>query len=189
VTMGFRLASAKTGWNVYQSLVYPKGAYILHMIRMMMWSPKDGDARFIETMHDFVKTYWLKAATTEDFKAIVEKHMSPQMDLDGNHKMDWYFNEYVYGTQLPVYHFEAQATDSGNNASLHFKLTQSGVPEGFKMRVPIYMELTNGTITRLGSANIIGATAIDQTFQIPKPPASIKRILINYNYDVLSTEN
>ena len=57
------------------------------------------------------------------------------------------------------------------------------------MRVPIYMELTNGTITRLGSANIIGATAIDQTFQIPKPPASIKRILINYNYDVLSTEN
>ena len=44
VTMGFRLSTEKTGWDIYQNLVYPKGAYILHMIRMMMWSPKDGDA-------------------------------------------------------------------------------------------------------------------------------------------------
>ncbi len=34
------------------------------MVRMMMWSPKEGDKRFIETMHDFVKTNWLKPATT-----------------------------------------------------------------------------------------------------------------------------
>ena len=28
------------------------------------------------------------------------------MDFDGNHKMDWFFNEYVYGTQLPSYTHE-----------------------------------------------------------------------------------
>jgi hypothetical protein len=28
------------------------------------------------------------------------------MDLDGNQKMDWFFNQYVYGTDLPTYHFE-----------------------------------------------------------------------------------
>ena len=43
VTMGFRLSTQKTGWDIYQNLVYPKGAYILHMIRMMMWTPKEGD--------------------------------------------------------------------------------------------------------------------------------------------------
>jgi hypothetical protein len=150
VTMGFRLASTKTGWDVYQSLVYPKGAFILHMIREMMWSGRDGDAKFIEMMHDFVKTYWLKPATTEDFKAIIEKHMTPEMDLEGNHKMDWFFNEYVYGTELPVYHFEGQATDGADNTSLHLKLTQSGVSANFKMPVPIYLELTNGRIIRLG---------------------------------------
>jgi hypothetical protein len=107
VTMGIRLSSPKAGWNIYQDLVYPKGAYILHMIRMMMWSPQDGDSRFKATMHDFVDTYRMKAATTEDFKAIVEKHMSPGMDLDKNHRMDWFFNQYVYGTDLPVYHFES----------------------------------------------------------------------------------
>jgi aminopeptidase N len=83
VTMGFRLSTAKTGWSVYQNLVYPKGAYILHMIRLMMWSPQQGDQPYIEMMHDFVNTYRLKVATTEDFKAIVEKHMTRQMDLEG----------------------------------------------------------------------------------------------------------
>jgi hypothetical protein len=39
---------------------------------------------------------------------MVEKHMTPGMDLDHNHKMDWFFNEYVYGTDLPQYHFESQ---------------------------------------------------------------------------------
>ena len=122
----------KTGWNVYEDLVYPKGAFILHMIRMMMWTPKEGDARFKETMHDFVNTYRLQAATTEDFKAIVEKHMSPGMDLEGNHRMDWFFREYVYGTDLPAYHFRGEATPNDAGASLHVMLTQSGVPAEFQ---------------------------------------------------------
>ena len=73
VTMGFRLSSPKTGWDIYGNLVYPKGAYIVHMIRMMMWTQKEGDERFKATMHDLVNTYRLQAVTTEDFKAIVEK--------------------------------------------------------------------------------------------------------------------
>jgi aminopeptidase N len=58
------------------------------MIRMMMRDRQTGDQRFKETMQDFVKTYGGKAATTEDFKAIVEKHMAPEMDLEGNHRLD-----------------------------------------------------------------------------------------------------
>jgi Peptidase family M1 domain len=129
VTMGFRLSTPRTGWSIYQNLVYPKGAYILHMVRMMMWSPKTGDDAFRAMMHDFVDTYRLKVATTEDFKAMVEKHMTTGMDLDGNHKMNWFFNEYVYGTDLPQLHFESQLKSNSDTDSLHFKLTQSGVPD------------------------------------------------------------
>ena len=187
--MGFRLSSEKTGFSVYQDLVYPKGAYILHMIQMMMWTPKEGDARFIVMMHDFVNTYRLKAATTEDFKAIVEKHMSPGMDMDGNGRMDWFFNEYVYGTDLPAYHFEGQVTPNDAGSSLHFKLTQSGVPPTFKMLVPIYMELADGKIIRLGVINIPGDKTIDQTVNLGKLTTPVKRVLINYYYDVLSVDN
>jgi hypothetical protein len=187
VTMGFRLATEKTGWNIYQNLVYPKGAYILHMIRMMMWSTKEGDAAFIAMMHDFVSTYQLKAATTEDFKAMVEKHMTPAMDLDRNHKIDWFFNEYVYGTDLPAYHFESQPTPDANGTSLHFKLTQSKVIANFKNLVPIYIELDNGKILRLGMVTITGPKTVDQTVQLPRFPAAVKQAMINHNYDVLCT--
>jgi hypothetical protein len=57
------------------------------MIRMMMWDSRTGDQHFKETMQDFVKTYAGRAATTEDFKAMVEKHMTPEMDLAGCGKM------------------------------------------------------------------------------------------------------
>jgi aminopeptidase N len=189
VTMGYRLSSPKAGWDIYQNLVYPKGAYILHMIRMMMWTPKEGDSRFKATMQDFVQSHHLQAATTEDFKAMVEKHMSPQMDLDGNRRMDWFFNQYVYGTDLPAYHFEGQAIQNGDATSLHFKLTQSGVSDKFRMPVPIYLELEGGKIMRLGSINITGDKTVDQTVQLPKLPARVKRVSVNNYYDVLSTEN
>lgn len=189
LTMGIRLSSPKAGWNIYQDLVYTKGAYVLHMIRMMMWSQKDGDARFKTMMHDFVASHRLQAATTEDFKAIVEKHMTPQMDLEGNHRMDWFFNQYVYGTDLPAYHFQSQATQNGDATSLHFTLTQSGVPDKFRMPVPVYLELADGKVLRLGMVNITGNKTIDQTVQLPKLPSPVKRAVINYYYDVLSTEN
>jgi hypothetical protein len=103
--------------------------------------------------------------------------------------MDWFFNEYVYGTELPNYRFESQVTPNGDGFSLHFKLTQSAVPATFKMKVPIYLELTNGTVMQLGSQSMTGSTTAEQTVQLPKPPAPIKRAMINYFYDVLSTEN
>lgn len=189
VTMGIRLSSPKTGWGVYQNLVYPKGAYILHMIRMMMWSPKTGDDDFRVMMHDFVDTYRLKVATTEDFKAIVEKHMTPAMDLDRNHRMDWFFNEYVYGTELPHYHFEGQATPQGDGVSLHLKLTQSGVSDTFKMIVPVVFEFNDGRIMRVGTINIQGNSTVEKNAQLPKLPGQIKHIVINYLHDVLAIEN
>ena len=189
VTMGIRLSSPKAGWNIYGDLVYPKGAYILHMIRMMMWNSNDGDERFKATMHDLVNTYRLQAVTTEDFKAIVEKHMSPQMDLDGNGKMDWFFNQYVYGMDLPVYHFEGDVTENAGVDILHFKLTQSGVSPSFKMLVPIYLEFANGRVLRIGVVHVTGSKTLEQTARIPNIPGNITRVSINYYYDVLSTEN
>jgi aminopeptidase N len=188
VTMGFRLSSPRAGWDIYQNLVYPKGAFILHMIRMMMWSTQDGDARFEATMHDLLESHRLQAATTEDFKAVVEKHMSPKMDLDSNHRMDWFFNEYVYGTDLPVYHLTSQIEQNGDATSVHFVLTQSGVPANFKMLTPLYLELANGQIVHLGVIPMVGDTTFEKTVQLPKLPSPVKRAMLNYYYDVLSIE-
>ncbi len=159
------------------------------MIHMMMWTPQDGDRTFIETMHDFVSTYRLQPATTEDFKSIVEKHMTPAMDLDNNHTMNWFFDEYVYGTDLPAYHFESDILPNGDGSKVHFKLVQSGVGNNFRNLVPIYVELADGRILRLGAVRIHGNNSIDQSVQLPKLSAPIRKVTINYNYDVLCTDN
>jgi hypothetical protein len=187
LTMGYRLANSRQGFDVPRRLIYPKGAYVLHMVRQMMWDRKNGDERFKETMRDFVTTYNGTAATTEDFQAMVEKHMSPEMDLQGNHKMDWFFKEYVYGTALPSYAFDCSFDKSpSGDVALKFKLTQSGVDKNFGMPVPIYLEMANGNILRLGSPRLVGNSDVEQTITLNGLKETPKRAMINYYDDVLA---
>jgi hypothetical protein len=187
VTMGIRLSNSRQGFSVYRNLVYPKGAYILHMIRMMMYDRKEHDQRFKETMHDFVTTYSGRAATTENFKAVVERHMSPQMDLGGNHKMDWFFNEYVYGTALPTYAFDYSfETGPSGEIVLALKLTQSGVDSNFRMLVPIYLELADGSVVLLGSVRPAGNMTVEQKVPLKGLKEKPRRAIINYYHDVLA---
>src|SRR5579883_2096108 len=98
-----------------RAMIYPKGAYILHMLRMMMHTPKEGDRPFQAMIHDFIKSHYNKDVSTEDFQRAVEKYMSKQMDIMGDHRMDWFFDEWVYGTEIPAYKFTYQI--NGNNLS------------------------------------------------------------------------
>ena len=190
LTMGYRMSNTKTGVSVTRRLIYPKGAYILHMVRMMMWDRRTGDENFKATMQDFVKTYANQAASTEDFKAMIEKHMTPEMDLDGNHHMDWFFNEYVYGTQLPTYKLDYSFdTGADGNVVFGFKVTQSNVEDHFKMLVPIYLELADGRMVNVGRARLLGNTSMEQKVPMKGLTVKPKRAVLNYNYDVLASAN
>jgi hypothetical protein len=188
LTMGYRADNSRTGFGVTRRLIYPKGAYILHMIRMMMWDQKTGDQNFKDAMQDFVKTYSGKAATTEDFKAMMEKHMTAAMDLEGNHRLDWFFNEYVYGTALPTYKIDSTfSKDANGDVVLGFKITQSGVDDKFRMLVPIYLELADGRTVNLGHARLTGNSSVDQKVPLKGLKDVPKRALVNYNDDVLAS--
>jgi len=189
LTMGYRTSNSRTGFDTTRRLIYPKGAYILHMLRMMMHDNRTGDQLFKETMHDFVNTYRGKAATTEDFKAIVEKHMTQEMDLQGNHKLDWFFNEYVYGTQLPSYQMSATFdTGADGDVVMNMKVTQSNVNDSFRMLVPIYLELPNGMFF-LGRARLMGNATFDQKIPLKGLKDKPKRAVISYYDDVLASPN
>ena len=181
MTQGYRLNSGKTG-NIARVLIYPKGAYILHMLRMMMYAQnKGGDLRFQEMMKDFVKTHFNQDVSTEDFKAIVEKHMTPEMNVTGNGKMDWFFNQWVYGTQVPAYKLEYNVSSDG---VLNAKVTQSGVSDNFVMLVPIYIDMGKGW-AKLGAARMTGNTTID--IKDIKLPVAPKRVAVCAMNDVLAT--
>ena len=188
VTLGYRLINGKSGDSVPRLLIYPKGGYILQMVRYMLRNERsnDPDVNFKQMMHEFVKTYTNKIASTEDFKAVLEKHMTPEMDLGGNHKMDWFFDEYVYGTDYPKYKFEhAFKTNSDGDTVVHFKLTQSNVSENFRMLIPLYMEMGDGRVIRLGGARLVGNRTIEQDFPLKGLKDRPKRVVAAYYDDVL----
>jgi len=190
LTMGYRSSNSRTGGGVTRRLIYPKGAYVLHMIRMMMHENSNGDQRFKETMQDFVNTYRGKSATTEDFKAVVEKHMTKVMDIEGNHKMDWFFNEYVYGTQLPSYGFKYSFdTSPEGDVILNYEVSQMNVDKAFSMLVPIYLELEEGKSMMLGRAALRGNTSDSGKVPLKGLKTKPRRALINYYDDVLASPN
>lgn len=180
VTQGYRLNNGKTG-NAARFLIYPKGAYILHMLRMMMYKQGQGDAAFQNMMKDFVQTHYNQAVSTEDFKKAVEKHMTKEMDIDKNGTMNWFFDQWVYGTEVPAYKFEYNVSKDG---MLNGKITQSGVTDNFVMLVPIYVDTGKGW-AKLGSATMVG----NRTFDIKdlKLPIVPKRMAICAMNDVLAT--
>jgi hypothetical protein len=180
--LGERLSSAKNE-DAYDAVVYGKGGYVLHMLRQLMYDPKEGDKPFIDMMHDFVSQHMNQNASTESFQRVVEKHMRPKMDLAGNGKLDWFFSEWVYGTAIPRYKFDYTVTDAeGGRFLLKASLTQSEVTPEFMMVVPVYLDV-DGQIIRLGQIAMRGnSTNSELQVLLPKKP---KRVLINYWHDVL----
>jgi aminopeptidase N len=187
VTMGYRIDNTKTGEDVYRAVIYAKGAYILQMIRMMYWTPQYGDQPFKKSMQAFVHEYAGKAASTEDFKHCIEKTMPPWVDVNHDGKLDWFFNEYVYGTELPHYDLTSDiATGPDGAATIHFKVAQSGVSNNFFMIVPLYLLMQNGQTMRLGNLQMHGDVTLEHTLKVNKLPSPAKKLLLNYNQDVLS---
>ena len=181
--MGLRLISPRTE-SAYQNVTYPKGAYVLEMLRSMMRSTedKDQDKAFIAMMHDFVESHREKAATTESFKAVAEKHMTKLMDFDKNGRLDWFFKEWVYGTQVPRYHFEYKvASGDGGQLKLHMTITQSEVDDHFAMLVPVFADFGKG-MSRIGQIGIVGNST--RTVDVPLP-AQPKKVALNANKDIL----
>jgi aminopeptidase N len=182
VWMGLRLESQRNE-DGYDAVVYNKGAYVLHMLRYMMWTQQGGDKAFVEMMRDFVQQHLNRNASTESFQVIAEKHMLPGMDLEGNHSLNWFFRQWVYGTTVPRYKFEFTLTDmDGGRCQLKAKLTQSEVGPNFAMLVPLYADF-DGKIVRLGTIRMFGDSTND-TIQVMLPSRP-KRVMINANHDVL----
>jgi hypothetical protein len=181
--LGLRLISPRSA-QAYQGDTYSKGAYVLLMLRSLMYGDRgdNRDQAFIDMMHDFMATYRDAPASTESFKAIAEKHMTKQMDLQQNGRLDWFFNEWVYGTQVPRYRFkyELQQADGGK-FKVHAEITQSEVDDHFAMFVPVFADFGNGMV-RLGQIGVIGNSTRTVDFVLDRQP---KKVALNSYKDIL----
>ena len=133
-------------------------------------------------MQDFCKTFENKPASTSDFKAIVEKHMTNNMVMEQSRNMDWFFNQYVYSTGIPKYQFSyTTAALPDGNVKLSGKLIRTGVPDDWKDLIALYAHPARGLV-RLGFIHAVGPVTPIETVV----PGALRSFTVNDFEDMLA---
>jgi aminopeptidase N len=142
IWLGYRTSSSDTKGD-FNLIIYKKGAWVIHMLRAMLLDLKTmNEDKMKSLMQEYYSTYKDKSASTEDFKRIVDKHFGEDMG--------WFFNQYVYGTEIPSYKvaYKTDETDDGK-IKLSIRVRQEEVSESFKMYVPIKLVLNDDRVARI----------------------------------------
>jgi Peptidase family M1 domain len=182
LSFGFRLTSSKT-LGAYEAITYGKGMWVIHMLREMLLRPaaKDPDGRFREFLQSILAEHRFHALSTAEFQRGVEQQMTPAMDLEGTHTMDWFFDQWVRGTGIPHYAVRFQVKPRGKEFMVTGTLEQSGVEDIFTAPVPLYAARQTGKPERLG---VVVSTGPETRFQF-LTPNPLKHILIDPHLTVL----
>jgi len=157
LTLGYRLRSAKAP-EAYERIIYGKGTWVIHMLREMLREPaaKAPDARFEAMLRSVLTEHRFQAVDAADLQRAAEKQMTPAMDLEGNKKLDWFFDEWVRQTGIPRYSVEFQARARGQEFAVSGKLKQDNVPDYFIASVPVYGVASGAKPVLLGTVVATG---------------------------------
>ena len=188
LVLGSRLDSSKSP-NAYEAIIYSKGAWVFHMLREMFRQPgaKNPDARFMSFLQNLAQKYAGRALSTNDLQHEVEAVMTPEMDLEGDRSMEWFFDQWVRGTGIPHYRVEFTTHKTEKGLLLRGKLFQSGVPRSFISPVPIYANIS-GHHTYLGTVTTSGPETSFH-FAIPAAVGEPHKLLIDPQMTLLSVSN
>ncbi|HEX9652361.1 MAG TPA: hypothetical protein VGA99_01510, partial [bacterium] len=151
----------------YYVVTYEKGAYVLHMLRLLLHDfDTDSDERFWTMMADFVAAYRGQRATTNDFKRIVEKHVGEPME--------WFFDQWIFDVEVPAYFYSYTISNSGDEYWLDLSVRQEEVAPDFKMFIPIGIQLQEKKLTEL-----IWMQGREQPFRLGPFPEKPSKIIFN----------
>jgi hypothetical protein len=150
IWLGFRCSSFKSPAS-YHYLVYAKGAYVLHMLRQMLFDyERNSDDRFFAMMQDFVSRYEGMDASTEDFLRVVQQHV--------HQDMKWFFDQWVYGTQIPRFEYQWSRTQRPDGRwVVQGRIEQFDTSPPFRVFMPISIEFDGGKQTFLQEINAAAA--------------------------------
>lgn len=123
--------------DTFNSTVYEKGGWALHMLRHVV-----GDSVFFEILRQYGThpSYAYNVATTEDFLGICE-------DVSGM-ELDWFFDEWIYGEDRPIYEYWWLKEQEQSDWTVHLHIDQTQTSVGpFKMPIDIKFDFSSGDTT------------------------------------------
>lgn len=186
LVLGSRL-SAPGFPDPYDVIVYDKGAWVMHMLRMMMrdGTSKQPDARFEAFLQSVLTGYKYKPLTTAEFEKAAEKQMTPSMDLDGSGNLRWFFDQWVRNTGIPRYNVKFATKSMANGFLVYGVLSQEDVDESFVARIPLYYPVGKGKLALLGNVVTSGVETHFHFVSRARP----ERLVIDPHLTVLCVTN
>jgi hypothetical protein len=163
--LGHRLSTRKTQ-GAYGTLIYNKGALVLRMIHFLLSDPVSGKGDgFFDMMTDFVNRYRDQFASTDDFRNVANEHFekSPIARKYRLKNLDWFFQQWVYHSELPSYRLEYQVQDQPDGVLLTGTVFQEHAPDDWFMVLPLAISFS-GNQEAHGTVHAYG----------PKTPFQIK---------------
>ena len=140
--------------NIFNSnRTYSKGATVLHMLRGIL-----GDDLFFRAMKTYVASPSVAygTAVTEDFQAIMEQ-------VSGR-KLDYFFQEWVYGQSFPTYRLSWQDNSTASKPGIQVRLQQATNTNPVSFTMPMQMRVQSAAGDTL--VTVFNDQA-DQTFMLP----------------------
>ncbi|MCP4583917.1 MAG: M1 family metallopeptidase [candidate division Zixibacteria bacterium] len=172
VVLGRRLNSSLS--DDYSLITYSKGAYIFHMMRYLLYDyTNNSDAAFKAFLNDLLIQYNDRPITSIGLQKLLEDHLKSDMS--------WFFNQWVYGTGIPTYHFSydhRKTDDDKFMVTCHVR--QENVPDNFMMLVPITVLFGGDQYVHLK----LWIDKAENEIQLPLLPLKPKRIDFN-TYDAV----
>jgi hypothetical protein len=167
ISLGYRVLAAKDDdRDDYQTMVYKKGAWVLHMLRILTLDLRNmKEDKFTETMTDFYRSYEGQRASTDDFRRVVERHVGTDMR--------WFFDQWVHGTAIPTYRVSSR-TQAGADGQFQvaLRVKQEDVPDDFMMYVPVTVDLGKGQVARFRVK--VKGPLTEVSLPVPAKPKDIK---------------
>jgi hypothetical protein len=156
LALGARLNSSHNPAG-YTSIIYSKGPWVIHMLRELLRDPATGsDAAFVQALRALVAGGGDQPLTTEEFQRGFEAVLPAYADVEGNGRLDWFFQQWVHETGIPRYELKWDLRERPEGGWVAEGLVaQSGVADFFIMPVPVYARF-GSDLQRLGSVLVMG---------------------------------
>jgi len=136
--------------NFSGSVVYRRGAMVLHMLRHVV-----GDENFFEAARDYLQDHAYATALTPDLQAACEARYGASLD--------WFFQEWVYRAGRPTYAFSWNVATGPGGPFLQLTVNQTQTAAAYTMPIDIRVRDLQGRTRDY----VIWNDSKSQTFQLP----------------------
>jgi aminopeptidase N len=142
------------------AMTYDKGACVLHQLRYVM-----GDSLFFIGMHNYgTSNLRYKSATIGDYAG----YMTASYGQD----LSWFFNEWIYQPNHPVYDNKYSISQQGSNWEVAFQAVQTQTNTVFfQMPLQIAINYSSGPADTLRVFNNVNNQLF--TFNVTRQPVSV----------------